>query len=67
MTSFLYNDETLLSTGEAARVVRVSRPTIIRWCELGYFPYKWTPSGHRRIRYADLIAATAAATAKRED
>jgi predicted site-specific integrase-resolvase len=65
--SLLYNDDTMLTTGEAARVIRVSRPTIIRYCELGYLTPKWTPAGHRRIRYADLVAATAAATAKRED
>jgi excisionase family DNA binding protein len=64
--SFLYHDETMLTTGEAARVVRVSRPTIIRWCKLGYLTPKWTPSGHRRIRYADLLTAVAAA-GKKED
>jgi hypothetical protein len=60
----LYNDETMLTTGEAARVARKSPQTIVVWCNSGKLAHQWDVSGHRRIRYGDLIAAT---TIKKED
>lgn len=58
MSLLHYDDETMLTTGEAARVARKSPQTIVVWCNNGKLPVQWDVSGHRRIRYGDLIAAT---------
>ncbi|MBO0690861.1 MAG: helix-turn-helix domain-containing protein [Candidatus Dormibacteraeota bacterium] len=44
----------LLTTGEAAREVGVSRATVARWVRLGLLPARRLPSGHARVRRADL-------------
>ncbi|ATE57781.1 helix-turn-helix domain-containing protein [Actinosynnema pretiosum] len=46
---------TVLSTSEAAQLLGVSRPTLVRLLEAGKIPYE-QPSRHRRIRLADLLA-----------
>jgi len=43
-----------LTTQEAADVLGVSRPTLIKLLELGRIPYE-TPNRHRRIRLVDLL------------
>jgi excisionase family DNA binding protein len=44
-----------LTTQEAADVLGVSRPTLIKLLEQGRIPYE-TPNRHRRIRLVDLLA-----------
>lgn len=46
---------TVLGTGEAARLLGVSRPTLVRMLESGAIPYS-RPGRHRRIRLDDLLA-----------
>lgn len=43
-----------LTTQEAADLLGISRPTLIKLLEAGQIPYE-TPSRHRRIRLLDLL------------
>lgn len=46
---------TVLGTGEAAELLGMSRPTLVRLLESGAIPFE-QPGRHRRIRLDDLLA-----------
>ena len=54
-TIALKPEEELLTTGEAARMLRVEPPTIARWCRQGKLWCTRTPGGHRRVRKLDML------------
>ena len=41
-------------TGEVAKLLGITIPTVIRHCETGYIPYHATETGHRRISAKDV-------------
>jgi excisionase family DNA binding protein len=49
------NDDELLTTGEAARILNTSRQHVVDLCERGDLPFVTTGS-HRRVRRADVEA-----------
>ena len=57
---------TRLTTQQAAEVLGVSRPTLIKMLEGGKIPYE-TPNRHRRIRLVDLLAYRETRRGERRD
>jgi len=57
-------DNTLLSTGEAARLLGVTRQHVADLCSRGVLPYVMAGS-HRRVRRADVLALGGRAAADR--
>lgn len=45
---------TVLTTQEAAEILSVSRPTLVRLLEAGQIPYT-TPGRHRRVELAEVL------------
>jgi excisionase family DNA binding protein len=43
------SDDVYISTGEAARMLRVSPKTVARWAKSGRLPHIVTLGGHRRF------------------
>lgn len=41
-------------TGEVAKLLGITIPTVIRYCEIGYIPCHVTETGHRRILATDV-------------
>ncbi|MGH2751313.1 MAG: helix-turn-helix domain-containing protein [Actinomycetota bacterium] len=52
------SDDTYISTGEAAKILRVSPKTVARWAKDGKLPHILTLGGHRRFprRAVDEVA-----------
>lgn len=51
--------ERLMGITEAAELLGVHIETVRRWADKGLIPVVRLPSGHRRFRRADLVAAQA--------
>jgi excisionase family DNA binding protein len=51
---------TVLTTSEAAQMLGISRPTLVRLLESGEIPFD-QPARHRRVRLADVLAYQARA------
>jgi excisionase family DNA binding protein len=54
------SDRTITTT-QAASILGVSRPTLVRFCEEGRLPYA-QPGKHRILRLADVLEFKAATT-----
>lgn len=61
--SIMDTGELLLSSGQAARLLGVSQDTVLRRCHAGTLRGSRLPSGHWRIRLADLRDERTEATA----
>ena len=47
-------DETILTPGEVAYLLRVHPKTVTRWAAQGLIPSFQTPGGHNRFRESDI-------------
>ncbi len=47
-------DRPYITSGEAARLLGVSRQTVLRWAHSGALPWAQTIGGHLRFRPADV-------------
>ena len=47
-------DDVYITTGEAARILRVSPKTVARWAKEGKLPHLVTLGGHRRFPAAAI-------------
>ncbi|MEE3849219.1 helix-turn-helix domain-containing protein [Gordonia sp. LSe1-13] len=62
----LSEQNTLLTTQEAAELLGVSRPTVVRLLKTNAIPYT-QPNRHRRIRLQDLLEYQRQASARRRE
>ena len=56
-----------LSTGEAARLLKVGTTSIKRWADEGVLPYTRTAGGHRRFDRADVLALQQSGAERRSE
>lgn len=49
-------DDSFLTTGQVARILRASQSAVSRWADAGELTYFRTPGGHRRFRREDIEA-----------
>lgn len=50
-------DGVILTVAQAAQIVGVSRPTILKWIDSGKLPSVKTAAGYNKISFADLREA----------
>jgi excisionase family DNA binding protein len=53
--------ETIMTTGDIARLMRVRQETVKHWCDCGLLKSFRTPGGHRRIYASAFREALAVA------
>lgn len=56
-----------LSTGEAADILQVSRPTMVKFLDEGRIPFVRPAGTHRRVKLGDLMAFQAQLRAERKE
>ena len=56
MTTLALNDEDLIRSGEACRLLGVSMRTLDRFVSDGLLAARYLPNGHRRFRRSDVLA-----------